>query len=168
MHRVIPHAFAASLVVSAVLVLPASAAAPAQGVFVPGKSLGGVSLGMTKKQVLAQWGKRHGVCKSCPNETWYFNYDPFVPQGVGVVFDGGRAAHLFTVWQPSGWRTADGLALGAPASDVSRIYGSLDRRQCSLYYALLEPEKRAQSVFYVFREKVWGFGLTRPNASPCL
>lgn len=152
----------------AVLALPASASAPRGGEFDPAQALGGVSLGMTKEQVLDVWGERHGVCKLCPEETWYFNYDPFTPQGTGVVFRRGRVTHVFTVWQPEGWRTREGLALGAPASDVSRLYGSLDRRQCTFYYALLKPTGSAQSVFYIFRDKVWGFGLIRPNASPCL
>jgi hypothetical protein len=157
-----------ALVAALVLVLPAAAAPPDPARFDPGTSLAGVRLGMTGGEVLKAWGKRHGVCRSCPDKTWYFNYTPFTPQGAGVVFRAGRVVHVFTVWRPSGWKTPEGLALGAPASDVSRIYGSLDRRQCTGYYALLEPGKRAASVFYVFRDKVWGFGLTLPNASPCL
>jgi hypothetical protein len=164
-----PRTLGALAAIAAIVLIPSStAAAPRQGVFEPGKSLGGVSLGMSKEQVPEIWGKRHGVCSDCPNETWYFNYDPFNPQGVGVVFERGHAIHLFTVWRPFGWKTPEGVRLGAPASDVARIYGSLDRRQCTSYYALLQPTKRAESVFYVFRDKVWGFGLTRPNASPCL
>lgn len=162
-------AVVAGLVSSAlVIVLPAAAGPPNRAAFLPGKSLGGVSLGMTKRQVLAAWGARHGVCTECPRETWYYNYEPFTPQGVGVAFEGDRVAHVFTVWRPAGWKTPQGLALGAPVSEVSRHYGSLDRRECTFYYALLEPSKRAQSVFYVFRDRVWGFGLIKPNASPCL
>jgi hypothetical protein len=135
---------------------------------VPGKSLGGVRLGMTKDDVLASWGKRHGVCRSCPDPTWYFNYQPFEPQGTGVVFREGRVSHAFTVWRPIGWKTPEGLFLGAESSDVARTYGSLDKRECASYEALLLPGDHATSVFYVFRDKVWGFGLMRPNASPCL
>jgi hypothetical protein len=149
-------------------IAPSTAAPPQRAEFVPGKSLAGVRLGMTKQEVVAAWGKRHGLCRNCPAETWYFNYRPFRPQGSGVVFARGRVVHVFTVWSPSGWRTTEGLVLDAPASEVSRVYGSLDRRQCTFYYALLKPGKRAQSVFYVFRDRVWGFGLTRPDASPCL
>ncbi len=123
---------------------------------------------MTPAQVLQAWGKRHGVCRKCPDRTWYFNYRPFTPEGAGVVFRGGRVVHVFTVWRPSGWKTPEGLVLGAPASDVSRMYGSLDRRPCTSYHALLKPGKRVESVFYVFRDKVWGFGLILKNASPCL
>jgi len=123
---------------------------------------------MTQSQVLDAWGKRHGVCKECFEPTWYFNYEPFEPQGTGVVFDHGKVAHAFTVWRPVGWKTPDGLFLGAEASDVSRLYGSLDKRECTSYEALILPGKKVSSVFYVFRDRVWGFGLIRPNASPCL
>jgi hypothetical protein len=151
-----------------VLALPAAGAPPRQGEFVLGKSLAGIRLGMTRQEVAAAWGKGHGVCRGCPRKTWYFNYRPFTPQGAGVVFERSRVAHVFTVWRPSGWKTPAGLALGAPASDVSRTYGSLDRRPCTGYHALLKPGKRVGSVFYVFRDKVWGFGLILKNASPCL
>jgi hypothetical protein len=164
--RALPVALAT---VIAIAVIPASAAAPPKHAdFVPGKSLAGVSLGMTKKDVRAAWGTRHGVCRRCPRQTWYFNYRPFTPEGAGVVFERGRVVQAFTVWRPAGWRTPEGLVLAAPVSDVSRYYGSLDRRQCTFYYALLQPGEHAQSVFYVFRDRLWGFGLTRPNASPCL
>jgi hypothetical protein len=123
---------------------------------------------MTKSDVLAEWGRRHGVCRSCSRETWYFNYKPFTPEGTGVVFERGRVVHAFTVWQPRGWRTPQGLELGDPASEASRIYGSLDRRLCTFYRALLDPGTGAQSVYYVFEDEIWGFGLTKPNASPCL
>ena len=135
---------------------------------VPGKSLGGVRLGMSKGQVLQAWGTRHGACRDCPAPTWYFNYQPFAPQGTGVVFQDGHVAHAFTVWRPIGWKTPDGLSLGTDASEVSRIYGSLDKRECTFYDALLLPGKRVTSIFYVFRNRVWGFGLMRPNRSPCL
>ena len=151
-----------------VSIVSASAAPPRHAEFLPAKSLAGVRLGMTRQDVLAAWGKRHGVCRDCPHETWYFNYRPFTPEGAGVVFERGRVVHVFTVWRPAGWRTPEGLVLGARASEVSRIYGALDRRQCTFYYALLKPGKRTQSVYYVFRDHLWGFGLTRPNASPCL
>jgi hypothetical protein len=157
-----------TLAAALLVVVPAAAEPPARGRFVPGQSLGGVRLGMTSADVTRVWGKRHGVCRSCPEKTWYFNYIPFTPQGTGVVFRQGRVVNAFTVWRPSGWRTPEGLVLGAPASDVSRVYGSLERRSCTGYYAFLQPGKRADNAFYVFRDRVWGFGLTLPDASPCL
>lgn len=164
-----PRALGALALAAAVaFAVPAAAAPPRTGQFVPGKSLGGVSLGMTKEQVKATWGGRHGVCRSCPDPTWYFNDKPFAPQGTGVVFDGNRVSQAFTVWRPIGWKTPEGVFLGAPAADVSRFYGSLDKRRCVSYETLLLPEKDVTSVFYVFRDKVWAFGLTRPGASACL
>jgi hypothetical protein len=155
--------------VAAIAIIPSSTAAPPkQAEFEPGTSLAGVRIGMTPEQVLQVWGERHGVCRKCLDRTWYFNYRPFTPEGAGVVFRRGRVVHVFTVWRPSGWRTPDGVVLGATASDVSRFYGSLDRRPCTNYYALLKPGKGVESVFYVFRDKVWGFGLILKNGSPCL
>jgi hypothetical protein len=165
-----PRAVAVAIAaVAAIAMIPSSTAAPPrQAEFVPARSLAGVRLGMTPAQVLQAWGKRHGVCRTCVDRTWYFNYRPFTPEGAGAVFRRGRVVHVFTVWRPSGWKTPEGLVLGAPASDVSRIYGSLDRRPCTSYHALLKPGKRVESVFYVFRAKLWGFGLILKNASPCL
>jgi hypothetical protein len=155
--------------VAAIAIISSSSAAPPNHAqFELGKSLGGVQIGMTREQVRVAWGDRHGVCRGCAKPTWYFNYAPFTPQGAGVVFRQGRVVHVFTVWRPSGWKTPEGLTLGNPASDVSRLYGSLDRRDCTGYYALLKPGKRVDNVFYVFRDKIWGFGLTLPDASPCL
>jgi hypothetical protein len=142
--------------------------APERGLFVPGESLGGVRIGMTKAAVVDAWGNRHGVCRSCPHETWYFNYKPFLPEGVGVVFERGRVTHVFTVWQPEGWRTSEGLRIGEPAAEIARTYGPLDRRRCVGYEALVQPGLRAQTAYYVFENEVWGFGLTVPDASPCL
>jgi hypothetical protein len=151
------------------LAVPGTAFAPPQrGELVPGKSLGGVRLGMTPAGVLAAWGARHGVCRDCERETWYFNYQAFRPQGAGVVFEKNRVVQAFTVWRPTGWKTPEGLELGADGSDVARTYGSLDKRECVSYDALLLPAKRVTSIFYVFRNKVWGFGLMKPDASPCL
>jgi hypothetical protein len=157
-----------SLLGALALAASAIAAPPSPGNFAPDTHLGGVEIGMTKAQVERLWGKRHGVCRDCSTTTWYFNYRPFEPQGVAVVFERGRVSHAFTVWRPNGWRTARGLTLGAPASEISKTYGPLDRRECTLYYALVKPGLGAQTVFYVFRDRLWGFGLTVPEASPCL
>jgi hypothetical protein len=165
-------AFSAAALVAVVgmMGVPGSApsAAPERGVFLPGDSLGGVRIGMTKADVLREWGIRFGRCRDCPRTTWYFNYRPFLPQGVGVGFERGRVTHVFTVWQPDDWRTSEGLVLGNPAADIARTYGPLDRRECGRYYALVDPGVRAQSAYYVYEDEVWGFALTVPDASPCL
>ena len=84
-----------------------------------------------------------------------------------MIFDKGRVVQAFTVWRPNGWKTPN-ILLAADASDVARIYGSLDKRECVRYEALLLPGEKVTSGFYVFRDKVWGFGLMKPGDSPCL
>src|SRR6266511_5413633 len=115
----------ALLVASAALffVTTAAAAPPTRGVVVPGKRLGGLTLGATRAQVRAAWGSKFGVCRDCRRPTWYFNFRPFEPQGVGVSFRRGRAVALFTVWSPAEWRTNRGLGVGDPAARIAGIYG---------------------------------------------
>jgi hypothetical protein len=147
---------------------PAAAAPPHEGLFVPGRSLGGVALGMSKAEVKRAWGTRFGRCRDCSSETWYFTYRRFEPQGAGVVFRRGRVTRVFTLWQPAGWRTAAGVRLGVDESAVTNAYGTLARRHCIRYSALVLRGRRAESAFYVFSGELWGFGLTRPGTSPCL
>ena len=123
---------------------------------------------MTKREVLRAWGSRRGVCRSCPRTTWYFNYRPFEPEGAGVVFQRGRVAQVFTLWQPDGWRTADGLELGADEGELGKGLVILEERRCSGYTALVGAGESALSVFYVYEERLWGFGLIRPDGDPCL
>jgi hypothetical protein len=148
--------------------VPATGEPAAGGQFIPGTSLGGVELGMTRAEVASRWGARHGVCRDCAAETWYFNERPFEPQGTGVVFDRGRVVHAFTLWQPEGWFTPEELELGAPAGEIGATYGELDERTCPGYSALVRGEEGPESVFYVFEDEVWGFGLVTPGRSPCV
>jgi hypothetical protein len=167
----VKHKLVLGAVVAAVVLAVAGSdagTAPQRGLFVPGESLGGVRLGLSKAAVERIWGSNFGRCRGCPRATWYFNYQPFLPEGVGVAFERGRVTHVFTVWQPDGWRTPEGLRLGDPAADIARTYGPLDRRECDRYYALVDSGRRAQTAYYVFENEVWGFGLTVPDASPCL
>jgi hypothetical protein len=161
--------FAVAALALALAALPAAAAAaslPRAGVFVPGSSLGGVGLGMTKAEVKATWGTRFGRCRDCARVTWYYNYRPFEPQGAAVTFQRGRVVRVFTVWQPEGWRTSRGLTLGAPEAEIDRVHGTLVRRSCVRYTALVAAN-RPGSAFYVYDGELWGFGLSRPDSAPC-
>lgn len=149
------------------LAAPAAAAPPKHGVLVPGRSLGGVRLGATTAAVLKRWGHSFGTCRGCTEPTWYYNFVPFRPQGVGVSFGGGVVDAVFTLWSPSGWRTTRGLELGDPVTRVTALYGALSRTDCAGYYALTLPDVRATTVFYVTGESLWGFGLIRRGAQPC-
>lgn len=168
----IARATAALLILIGILATAAVAQAPTvpnAGIFVPNKSLGEIAVGMTKAEVLAQWGRRHGVCRNCSRPTWYFNLKPFEPQGAGVEFRRGRVSRVFTVWRPLGWRTADGLELGARLPELRAAIPALDVRPCESYTAYLAPSGRGPtSVYYVFRGRLWGFGLMRSTLSPCL
>src|SRR5258706_5653021 len=92
---------------AAVLVFASSAAAglPRSGVFVPGRSLGGIRLGETTTAVRAALGA-HGVCSGCATTTWYFNYQPFNQRGLALEFTAGRVSAVYTLWQPARWRAA--------------------------------------------------------------
>jgi opacity protein-like surface antigen len=163
----VARAVAVAATVVAALASPAVAAAPVQGVFVPGETLGGIRLGLTKAEVRARWGSRYGVCRNCAHTTWYFNLKPFQPQGAGVEFRGGRVARVFTVWRPLGWRTTDGIALGV-RSDELPLVRSTEPRSCDGYSAYVLRDRRATSIFYLFRGRLWGFALMRRGLSPCL
>jgi hypothetical protein len=157
---------AVALVVAAIAASSASAAPPRAGVLVPGKSLGGVSLGATAAEVRAAWGSRYGVCRGCRKPTWYFNFAAFEPQGAGVTFERGRVVAIFTLWAPPGWRTTRGLRIGDEASRAAALHRGL-RINCGTYYALTQDRRRSVTSIYVHDEKVWGFGLSRPREPVC-
>ena len=140
---------------------------PHNGIVVPGKSFAGLRLGVTSAQITAAWGPRHGRCRSCPRPTWYFTYKAFEPQGAGVSFRSGAAESFFTVWSPPGWHTDRGLKVGDPEPRITRLYGVLPRAECGTYSALVLHGARVDTQFYVYQQKVWGFGLSRAGAPPC-
>jgi hypothetical protein len=154
--------------VFAALAAPAVAAAPAEGVFVPGESLGGLGLGLTKAEVRKRWGSRFGLCRNCARSTWYFNLKPFEPQGAGVEFRRHRVARVFTVWRPLGWHTDDGLELGVQLDELREAVPGLEVRRCDGYEAYLTETGGSTSVYYVYRGRLWGFGLMSQRLSPCL
>ena len=154
-------------VAAAFVAAPAAAAPPQGGTFEPGTRLGGLRLGATTAQVERRWGKRHGICRNCRHPTWYFNYEPFTPQGVGVEFRRGRAVALFTMWSPPEWRTRGGLAIGDPAADVRAQHPRVRRRDCRGYRALWTRAGNTLSIFYISEQKLWGFGLSRPGVPVC-
>jgi hypothetical protein len=159
----------ALLVASAALCITANAAAapPSAGLVAPGESLGGLSLGVTRAHVRATWGSRHGVCRDCSEQTWYFNLRRWEPQGTGVAFRRGRVVALFTMWSPQGWHTDRGLRIGDPAARIAGLYGPLLRVNCGTYAVLTLRRGRTKTSFYVVDEQVWGFGLSRLGERAC-
>jgi hypothetical protein len=150
-----------------VLVLALSLMLPQHGVLVPGKSLGGVRLGMTPAQVQSTWGMRYGRCRGCAQETWYYNYRRFNPEGAAVRFRRGRVDAVWTLWLPRGWHTPGGLQLGQNALEVNVRYGALVSIPCGSYRALIRTTGRVLTAFYIYGQRLWGFGLTRPESTPC-
>lgn len=168
-----PHKVALLLAAAAAAAAGASAAegpgrASDAGVLEPGRSLNGLPLGATRAQVRASWGDRFGRCRDCRGETWYFNARPFAPEGAGVEFRDGRAAAVFTLWSPPGWATSERLVLGDPVARVTDVYGPLTRRECGGYYALVQPgPEGVVTAYYVHRERLWGFAVSRAAIPLC-
>lgn len=148
------------------LVLAVALLLPKGGELVPWQSLGGVRLGMTPAQVRHTWGTRFGRCRSCPQETWYFNYEPFHAEGAAVRFRKGRVDAAWTLWKPPGWHLGS-FQLGAPASSLTGRWGALVTVPCGYYEARIASRRGATTVLYVYGDELWGFGLSRQNASVC-
>jgi hypothetical protein len=157
----------AGVVIALALAAPAAAAPPQAGVLVPGRSLGGIELGANKADVERRWGRAYGVCRGCASETWYFNYFAFEPRGAGVELRAGRVAAVFTLHQPSGWRTTRGLVLGDSTARATSVYGALVRRECVGYAVLVLPGRGATTAFYIVDGRVWAFGLSRSGVPLC-
>ena len=140
---------------------------PLHGTLVPDRSLGGLRLGDSPARVVAKWGHGFGVCTDCPRTTWYYNFTRYAPQGAGVEFAGTHVAAIFTLWSPTGWRTAEGLRTGDPAARITALYGQLSLQRCDTYDARVLIRAHSVTAFYVVGRKVWGFGLMRPSVSAC-
>jgi hypothetical protein len=150
-----------------ILAAVVAAALPLHGTVVPGTTFGGLRLGDTPDRVAATWGTRFAVCRGCRRTTWYYNYAPYEPQGAAVEFRARRVAALFTLWSPTGWHTPQGLRTGDTAAQVTSVYGLLTRLDCGTYDAYQLQRDGTVTAFYVFGEKVWGFGLSRRSGPVC-
>ena len=145
----------------------AAAAPPPAGTLVPGRSLGGIRLGEGADAVRAALGRDYGLCRGCATTTWYYTYRPFQQRGLAVELTRGRVSALYTLWQPKGWATKGGLRLGALDGELTAATGPLVAVVCPGYDALVADSGKARTVYYIFRGRVWGFGLLRPRTNPC-
>jgi hypothetical protein len=172
-HRVRPAVvLAASLVAALAAAAAGSAATPAgspplHGVLVPGVSLGGIRLGMTAPRVRSALGSGFGRCAGCAWETWYYNFRPFSPEGLGVEFQHGRVSAVFTLWSPPGWRTTAGLTTGDPEARVRAAFPGLGFRACDSYNELVRDAPGSATAFMIVGGKLWGFILAAPRALLC-
>jgi hypothetical protein len=158
---------AAALVAASSLAGSAAAALPQAGVFLPGRSLGGVRLGESAAGVRTSLGRFYGVCRGCATTTWYFTYRRFVQRGLAIELTDGRVSAVYTLWQSSDWSTANGLRLDALEAQLTRSVGPLVTVVCPGYDARVADGAQARSVYYVVQGKLWGFGLLRAHANPC-
>lgn len=151
---------------TALAVAAAIGSLPHGALFVPGRSLAGVSIGEPAQQVRTALGG-HGLCENCATTTWYFTYAKFTQPGLAVEFRRGRVVAVYTIWEPGGWHTPGGLALGAVEAQVTRAAEPVAPIQCPGYTAYIHDRAAVRTVYYVVAGKLWGFGLMRAGTIPC-
>jgi hypothetical protein len=166
-----------ALVLSAVLALASHGAAarshavsfPTRGVVVPGKSIGGIALGMTGDDVKDRWGSNYTVCgKSCGSvTTWFFEYHGGEPLGAAVkLSSAGRVVAVFTLGSPAGWGIK-GVMIGDAVSNVYALYNNTGTANCIGYDALTVTIGDTVTSFYSSSGVIYGYALTAPSQSPC-
>ena len=66
-------------------------------------------------------------------------------------------------------RSLGGLRIGDPAARVQALWGGAFGvcRGCGRYYVLLLPRRNAVTDFYVYNERLWGFGLRSGSVPAC-
>lgn len=139
---------------------------PHAALFVPGRSLAGVTVGEPAAEVRTALGA-HGICQGCATTTWYFTYAKFTQPGLAVELNRGRVAAVYTIWQPTGWHSSTGLTLGAVESQVTAAAGPVEPIECPGYTAYIHDHAGVRTSYYVVAGKLWGFGLMRARTSPC-
>ena len=147
--------------------LATGGALPKAGVLVPGRSLGGVTLGEPAAKVTSTLGRFYGVCDGCARTTWYFTYGRWQQSGLAVELVAGRVTGVYTVWNPPGWRTRSGLQLGAVEAQVTQLAKAPLTIVCSSYSTHVRDAGRTRTVYYVVDGKLWGFGLFARGSDPC-
>jgi hypothetical protein len=145
---------------------------PTRGVLVAGKSLAGVRIGMTEKQVQAVWGHRYRLCDKsiCQKwQTWLYQYNTGEGLGAAVVFENHKVTSVFTLGSPDGWRTDKGLKMGDVISQVYDYYNTTSSTKCLGFNALSmkDPATKITTSFYASSGYVYGFALTAPSQPIC-
>jgi hypothetical protein len=74
---------------------------------------------------------------------------------------------VFTLWQPTAWRSTRGLLIRDPEARVTELYGALLRTPCLGYDALTMRTRGSVTVIYIRESFVWGFGLLRKTEPVC-
>jgi hypothetical protein len=175
--------------------MAASANLPAAGKVVPGRSIGGVSLGMTEAQVVKIWGPLYEVCTRCGAQlVWLYEYRGEVGSGAAIKFNiptpavtstgtvaklspkaaataktlgaKARVVAVFTLGEPEDWGVK-GAMIGDPPSNVYNLFGNTGNTQCIGYSAMTVDIGGVITSFYSSSGVIYGFALTNSNESPC-
>lgn len=163
--------------------LRATGTVPQHGIFVVGKTLGGVGLGWTKAQVEKRWGLDPKICTSAPScsksqPVWLYVSTVGEPLGAGVRFRDGKTASVFTLGTPGvnslsaggggGWKTPQGLSFFDPISEIYSLYpqATIDTT-CNSYSAISMKQDGITSSFYTSSGTVYGFALNAPREPIC-
>lgn len=142
---------------------------PSRGVLVPGKSLGGVSLGLNQARVRTMWGSRFTQCEKsfCKDPTWLYFYPTGEPLGAATRFRNDKVIAVFTLGATTGWKSTNGLKIADPASKVYELYGNPRYTKCIGYEALSVTQGRVVTSFYLTSGVIYGFALTVPGLTVC-
>ena len=137
---------------------------PVHGVLVPGKSLGGISLGDDGGKVLALWGRNYTMLPGQPM-TWLYMSPTGDPYGAGVSFRNGKVTAIFTLGGIRGWRATNGLQVGTLLAQFNNMKGRTTA--CVGYGATSTREGNAVTSILMTGQSVYGFALTRPSEPIC-
>jgi len=109
---------------------------------------------------------------------WLFEYHTGEPLGVAVRFRNGKTVFVFTLGavgvnplsagSGGGWKTAEGLHITDPVSNIYSFYSAATiSTQCVFYGAISMRQGDIISSFYTSSGTVYGFALTARGEPIC-
>jgi hypothetical protein len=170
---------------------------PSKGLVVPGRSIGGIALGMTEQQVEQHWGHGFYVCGKCGrNLVWLYEYPGSEPLGAAIKFGVPAGVAPTTPAKTASSKTTTttspppklnpaakvvavftlgsplgwgtkGAMMFDPVSNVYSLFGNTGDTQCIGYDALTVRIGGSTMSFYSASGVIYGYALTAPSQSPC-
>ena len=176
-----PVLVSAVLLVSALALTPRAHAGearapklPAHGIFITGVKLAGVKLGFTQAQVTAVLGKNYTLCTPvnsgnlCKEPVMLFEYTRGEPLGLAVRLHNGKVGAVFTLGAVPGWKTAEGLKIYDPVSNIYKLYpAATSYTKCVGFEALSMKKGSVTTSFYTASGVIYGFALTAATEKVC-